>query len=68
MGNTPNRTVWQKLLLFLSFASDGSLLPYPGGVPLGDPPRVYPNRKLTRGARQMSQRERVNRRKAKRRS
>lgn len=65
--NTMRGRVLQALLPFLAFTGDG-IPQYSGTVPLGAPPRVSPNRKLTRGAKQMSQRERANRRKAKRRS
>ena len=65
--DTPRGRILKALLPFLAFAGDG-IPQYSGTVPLGTPPRVSPNRKLTRGAKQMSQRERANRRKAKRRS
>ena len=62
--DTPRGQVLKALLPFLSLAANG----IPQTVPLGTPPRVFPNRKLTRGKRQTSQLERANRRKAKRRS
>ena len=65
--DTPRGMILKALLPFWAFAGDG-IPQYSGAVPLGDPPLVSPNRKLTRGAKQMSQRERANRRKAKRRS
>lgn len=65
--DTPRGRVLQALLPFLAFAGEGTPQ-YSGVVPLGTPPWVSNNRKLTRGAKQMSQLERANRRKAKRRS
>jgi hypothetical protein len=65
--DTPRGRILKALISFLSFAADG-IPQYSRAVPLGTPPRVSQNRKLTRGVRLMSSRERANLRKAKRRS
>ena len=59
----------KSLLAFLSITGQAlAVAPVVTSHRNSSAPRVSPNRKLTRGARQMSQRERANRRKAKRRS
>ena len=66
-SNTMRGRVLRALLPFLALAGDSASMHH-GVTPLGTPPLVSPNRKLTSGAKQMSQHERGNRRKAKRRS